>query len=440
MEEEKISQEYIDFTRKLYSKIRLKLYRELDFDIINSKTNLLQLMNFLEIDNKRKHYLLRYLSNSFIDFSNDFFNNEFFTEKQINFFEKYKIELKSIIEEFIDSIGNLEFSLNNINWVEKTDYNFKYSPYYYEPLKKVVDNNGIIMINTNGDNLFSDILVSSFILNNYEFTILTYNKDKKMYIEDWINGNKIEYKSQEIYKENLSNTKSEINLKNLEIRQYNSNGIKTPYVTEIIEKNIKELTKIIGSNIEIEEIKSFRTAINKLENIKNYNIEDLIKMRNNETDEYKKKELNSRIREISNNKESLKVLEKYNLDLLKLHIVEIKNFIDTKILHLDLFEEEERIRKELNTSIYANNISSIYKININSEKKVDFVDDISGIIIMNNIENISYELIADILYKNGSKISKFILIGDFINSDLNNIYSKTFNLEKIDLKGEVYES
>ena len=440
MEEEKISQEYIDFTRKLYSKIRLKLYRELDFDIINSKTNLLQLMNFLEIDNKRKHYLLRYLSNSFIDFSSDFFNNEFFTEKQINFFEKYKIELKSIIEEFIDSIGKLEFSLNNINWVEKIDYNFKYSPYYYELLKKVVDNNGIIMINTNGDNLFSDILVSSFILNNYEFTILTYNKDKKMYIEDWINGNKIEYKSQEIYKENLSNTKSEINLKNLEIRQYNSNGTKTPYVTEIIEKNIKELNKIIGSNIEIEEIKSFRTAINKLENIKNYNIEDLIKMRNNETDEYKKKELNSRIREISNNKESLKVLEKYNLDLLKLHIVEIKNFIDTKILHLDLFEEEERIRKELNTSIYANNISSIYKININSEKKVDFVDDISGIIIMNNIENISYELIADILYKNGSKITKFILIGDFINSDLNNIYSKTFNLEKIDLKGEVYES
>lgn len=63
--------------------------------------------------------------------------------------------------------------------------------------KKVVNNDGIIFIDTD-DIRLADIITLSFILNKKEITILTNDKSKKDNIENWINSKKIIIKKKKI--------------------------------------------------------------------------------------------------------------------------------------------------------------------------------------------------------------------------------------------------
>lgn len=290
-------EEYIKFKEKLIKSIQVK-YSDIDYGVINSEINIFKLIKYITNDDNYLRKLFLYLSKNFmLDMKEWDDRNTEFTEEEKVYFDKYKEGIREVIEDFVSKIEYVGLDLENVNLVENIKSNFKYINKYKGSIKSIVDNDGIVMVD-NDNPLFTDILIATYILNNEEITLVTDNLKKQENIYNWLANKKINFISSKINISELEQEFNECSQKLNSIRLYNDKGIIDEYIKSKLNASLLKIHKLIDFDLKLEDVSKFRNELNLYNKFDDISLEDLIKQKENEKDEYKRKEILEKIREL----------------------------------------------------------------------------------------------------------------------------------------------
>lgn len=429
-------EEYIKFKEKLIKSIQVK-YSDIDYGVINSEINIFKLIKYITNDDNYLRKLFLYLSKNFmLDMKEWDDRNTEFTEEEKVYFDKYKEGIREVIEDFVSKIEYVGLDLENVNLVENIKSNFKYINKYKGSIKSIVDNDGIVMVD-NDNPLFTDILIATYILNNEEITLVTDNLKKQENIYNWLANKKINFISSKINISELEQEFNECSQKLNSIRLYNDKGIIDEYIKSKLNASLLKIHKLIDFDLKLEDVSKFRNELNLYNKFDDISLEDLIKQKENEKDEYKRKEILEKIRELKETR--IDIIKNVNRKKINENFNELIEIIDFEILNLknDKLEEEYNlIQNKLHKNEF-NKVSKNYFINIKNRivKEISMIN-LQGVVIIDKIERLSKIVIESII----SNSSKVILLGTFEKSEIKDIYDKTKFYNKILIKEEIDES
>lgn len=429
-------EEYIKFKEKLIKSIQVK-YNDIDYGVINSEINIFKLIKYITNDDNYLRKMFLYLSKNFmLDMKEWDDRNTEFTEDKKMYLDKYKEGIREVVEDFVSKIEYVGLDLENVNLVENIKSNFKYINKYKESIKSIVDNDGIVMVD-NDNPLFTDILIATYILNNEEITLVTDNLKKQENIYNWLANKKINFISSKINILELEQEFNECSQKLNSIRLYNDKGIIDEYIKSKLNASLLKIHKLIDFDLKLEDVSKFRNELNLYNKFDDISLEDLIKQKENEKDEYKRKEILEKIREVKETK--IDIIKNFDRKKVDENLNKLIEIIDFEILNLkndDLEEEYNLLQTKLHENEF-NKISKNYFINIKNRivKEISMIN-LQGVVIIDKIERLSKIVIESII----SNSSKVILLGTFEKSEIKDIYDKTKFYNKILIKEEIDES
>ena len=423
-------EEYIKFKEKLIKSIQVK-YNDIDYGVINSEINIFKLIKYITNDDNYLRKMFLYLSKNFmLDMKEWNDRNIGFTEDKKMYLDKYKEGIREVIKDFVSKIEYVGLDLENVNLVENIKSNFKYINKYKESIKSIVDNDGIVMVD-NDNPLFTDILIATYILNNEEITLVTDNLKKQENIYNWLANKKINFISSKINISELEQEFNECSQKLNSIRLYNDKGIIDEYIKSKLNASLLKIHKLIDFDLKLEDVSKFRRELDVYNKFDDISLEDLIKQKENEKDEYKRKEILEKIRELKEAR--IDIIKNFDRKKVDENLNKLIEIIDFEILNLkndDLEEEYNLLQTKLNENEF-NKISKNYFINIKNRivKEISMIN-LQGVIIIDKIERLSKNVIENII----SNSSKIILLGTFEKSEIKDIYDRTKFNNKFSIK------
>lgn len=423
-------EEYIKFKEKLIKSIQVK-YNDIDYGVINSEINIFKLIKYItNDDNYLRKMFLYLLKNFMLDMKEWNDRNTEFTEDKKMYLDKYKEGIREVVKDFISKIEYVGLDLENVNLVENIKSNFKYINKYKESIKSIVDNDGIVMVD-NDNPLFTDILIATYILNNEEITLVTDNLKKQENIYNWLANKKINFISSKINISELEQEFNECSQKLNSIRLYNDKGIIDEYIKSKLNASLLKIHKLIDFDLKLEDVSKFRNELNLYNKFDDISLEDLIKQKENEKDEYKRKEILEKIRELKETR--IDIIKNFDRKKVDENLNKLIEIIDFEILNLkndDLEEEYNLLQTKLHENVF-NKISKNYFINIKNRivKEISMIN-LQGVVIIDKIERLSKIVIESII----SNSSKIILLGTFEKSEIKDIYDKTKFNNKFSIK------
>ena len=423
-------EEYIKFKEKLIKSIQVK-YNDIDYGVINSEINIFNLIKYITNDDNYLRKLFLYLSKNFmLDMKEWNDRNIGFTEDKKMYLDKYKEGIREVVEDFVSKIEYVGLDLENVNLVENIKSNFKYINKYKESIKSIVDNDGIVMVD-NDNPLFTDILIATYILNNEEITLVTDNLKKQENIYNWLANKKINFISSKINISELEQEFNECSQKLNSIRLYNDKGIIDEYIKSKLNASLLKIHKLVDFDLKLEDVSKFRNELNLYNKFDDISLEDLIKQKENEKDEYKRKEILEKIREVKETK--IDIIKNFDRKKVDENLNKLIEIIDFEILNLkndDLEEEYNLLQTKLHENVF-NKISKNYFINIKNRivKEISIIN-LQGVVIIDKIERLSKNVIENII----SNSSKIILLGTFEKSEIKDIYDRTKFNNKFSIK------
>ena len=415
---------------KLIKSIQVK-YNDIDYGVINSEINIFKLIKYITNDDNYLRKMFLYLSKNFmLDMKEWNDRNIGFTEDKKMYLDKYKEGIREVIKDFVSKIEYVGLDLENVNLVENIKSNFKYINKYKESIKSIVDNDGIVMVD-NDNPLFTDILIATYILNNEEITLVTDNLKKQENIYNWLANKKINFISSKINISELEQEFNECSQKLNSIRLYNDKGIIDEYIKSKLNASLLKIHKLIDFDLKLEDVSKFRRELDVYNKFDDISLEDLIKQKENEKDEYKRKEILEKIRELKEAR--IDIIKNFDRKKVDENLNKLIEIIDFEILNLkndDLEEEYNLLQTKLNENEF-NKISKNYFINIKNRivKEISMIN-LQGVIIIDKIERLSKNVIENII----SNSSKIILLGTFEKSEIKNIYDRTKFNNKFSIK------
>ena len=335
-----------------------------------------------------------------------------------------------VVEDFVSKIEYVGLDLENVNLVENIKSNFKYINKYKESIKSIVDNDGVVMVD-NDNPLFADILIATYILNNEEITLVTDNLKKQENIYNWLANKKINFISSKINISELEQEFNECSQKLNSIRLYNDKGIIDEYIKSKLNASLLKIHKLVDFDLKLEDVSKFRNELNLYNKFDDISLEDLIKQKENEKDEYKRKEILEKIREVKETK--IDIIKNFDRKKVDENLNKLIEIIDFEILNLkndDLEEEYNLLQTKLHENVF-NKISKNYFINIKNRivKEISIIN-LQGVVIIDKIERLSKNVIENII----SNSSKIILLGTFEKSEIKDIYDRTKFNNKFSIK------
>ena len=423
-------EEYIKFKEKLIKSIQVK-YSDIDYGVINSEINIFKLIKYITNDDNYLRKMFLYLSKNFmLDMKEWDDRDTEFTEDKKMYLDKYKEGIREVIKDFVSKIEYVGLDLENVNLVENIKSNFKYINKYKESIKSIVDNDGIVMVD-NDNPLFTDILIATYILNNEEITLVTDNLKKQENIYNWLANKKINFISSKINISELENKFNECSQKLNSIRLYNDKDIIDEYIKSKLNASLLKINKLVDFDLKLEDVSKFRRELDVYNKFDDISLEDLIKQKENETDEYKRKEILEKIREVKETK--IDIIKNFDRKKVDENLNKLIEIIDFEILNLkndDLEEEYNLLQTKLHENEF-NKISKNYFINIKNRivKEISMIN-LQGVIIIDKIERLSKNVIENII----SNSSKIILLGTFEKSEIKDIYDRTKFNNKFSIK------